>query len=367
MQLLDFVIEEKEKIEESLNHYFNNLIKNEQDEILFNFYKKLKDFIIPSNGPAKRIRPMILIHTFFGIANDNRVEKYLDEIRKISISVELLHTASLIYEDVVDQDPYRRGFPTFHEILSKLFSEQNENEYGENRPWGNGTAINGGELCNFLGSSIIINSSKFKKDVKFKAIQAYNSGVIGIIKGKTIERYLMMKSLSNSTLEDYLIMAEAKTSSALDAAASIGAILADSRLTQITPIRNLMKNLGVSYQIKKDIEDSYGNPDLKSIDLSIREKKRNILIITAYKNASKNDRKDFDEIYNQKEEMTDEQVNRIRDIIKDSGSLEFSKIYSQNLISLAEQDIAKIYPGLRKESHQFFNELFNWVLKFDLF
>ena len=96
-----------------------------------------------------------------------------------------------------------------------------------------------------------------------------------------IEQYIQMKSLENCTLEDYLMVSEWKTSKQFESAAAIGAALADARLSQIKPLKVAMKHLGLAYQIQNDINDTFGDPKLKSIDMDIKERRRNILLITA--------------------------------------------------------------------------------------
>lgn len=360
---LKFTTNEKRNIDLELNKYFRNLINNESDFFLKDYFVRLRDFIIPKKGanPAKRIRPMVLIQTFIGVATDETIEKYLNEIRHLSLSIELLHNASIIQDDVIDDDEYRRGLPTFHKRLEDVFKQKNENEYGNSSQWGKGVAIHGGDICAFLGSSILMDS-KFEPNLKFQALNAYQSGFNGIERGKIIEHYLQLNSFQNSSLEDYISMAEYKTSKQFDTAAAIGAIMGDARLSQIKPLKRAMSHLGVAYQIENDITDSFGDPSIKSIDLDIKEKKRNILLISAYKNIKSEDKKTFEDIFNKPEEMNMEDIDYIRNIIENSGALEFAKLYAKNMISQAEQDIDSIYPGLREESNDFFKKLCQFTI-----
>ena len=124
-----------------------------------------------------------------------------------------------------------------------------------------------------------------------------------------------------------------------------------------------MKYLGLAYQIQNDINDSFGNPDLKSIDMDIIERRRNILLITAYRNAGVDQNKQMESILNSKDELTEKKINTIRTIIKDTGSLEFAKLYSKNMIQHTHQELDKIYPGLSDDSVEFFNGLLKFIPK----
>lgn len=353
-QFLNFVSGEKKHIDFHLKNYFTKLIKNEPEFLMKEFYSKLRDFIMPVGsdaGPAKRTRPMCLIHTFFGIANDEKVEINLEAIRKISISIELLHNASIIHDDVVEQNSIRRGLPTFQNVFSTIFNNRNQNLYGNAELFGYGMSINGGDICAFLGSSLITDSN-FQTEIKSKALEEYHKGYNSVVKGKIIEAFLSLKSFSNCTIEDYMIMTEAKAAQ-FDTAVTIGAILADTRLSQINPLRKAIKHLGVAYQIKKNI---------KALESTIKEKRRNIILIIAYRNGSQKDKKNIDAFYNSKSENPQNGFQNIHEIIKKSGALDFLKVYSKNSLSQAEHELDEIYPGLRSESLEFFEKLFNFVL-----
>ncbi len=178
-----------------------------------------------------------------------------------------------------------------------------------------------------------------------------------------MEQYSQMKSLDNCTLEDYLIVSEWKTSKQFEASAAIGAALADARLSQSKPLKTAMKYLGLSYQIQNDINDTFGNPELKSIDMDIKERRRNILLITAYRNASSSQKKEMNSILNATGELTRVQIESIRNIIKDTGSLEFAKLYSKNMIQHTQQELDKVYPGLSDDSMDFYKKLLNFIPK----
>lgn len=351
--------EERDKINELLEKYFNILIKNEEEENLQDYLVKLRDFMIPkgsSGGPAKRIRPQVLIHTFFGIAGDSTIEEYLDEIRKLSLSVELLHTSQIIHEDVIDQDDFRRGLPAFHKTLAEHFTAKNQNQYGDPKRWGNGITIYGGNLCYILGTQIIMNS-KFDDKSKYLALKEYTEGYNNMVRGEILDHYLMTNSLENSSMEDYILMAESKTSQQFLVAASIGGILAEARASQLKPMKKAITQLGVAYHIKNDIVDTIKE---KKKDIALR--KRNILLITAYKNAQDSDKKTIDTLFNKKSEINESEADQIREIIKSSGALEFSKIYAQNCINIAKTELDAVYPGFREESNEFFNNLFSFTL-----
>ncbi|MHA1820140.1 MAG: polyprenyl synthetase family protein [Promethearchaeota archaeon] len=358
---LEFIAEEKEHIEKELGRFFKNLILNENDYYMRDFFIKLRDFMLPKKGPAKRIRPILLIHSFFGIANDYVIEENLDEIRKLSLSVEFLHNASIIHDDLVDRDEYRRGLPTFHKIFARLLEERDKSDQIDPEIWGMGIAVHGGDIAAFIGASII-SSKKFEKSTIFRAQEEYYKGFNEIVRGKIIEQYLQLKSIEDTTLEDYIGMAELKTSKQFETAAAIGAIFADANVTEIKPLRKAMQHLGIAYQIKNDIRDTFGDASLKSIDQDIKEKRRNILIIAAYNNSDAKDKLKIEDYYNRVEVLNEQEIEEIREIIKKTQALEFADLYIKNELSQAKYELDQIYPGLRDESTEFFQKLSDFIL-----
>ena len=78
---------EKKLIDRELDKYFTALLKKETDLLLKDFINQLKEFIL--NKKAKRIHPILLIASFAGIVNPMYLEDQIEQIREVSIAVEL--------------------------------------------------------------------------------------------------------------------------------------------------------------------------------------------------------------------------------------------------------------------------------------
>ena len=75
-------------------------------EFLKDYYSEIKDYFLAG---GKRIRPLLTIATYNGIT-----KKMADEIVRPSVGIEFLHNATLIHDDIIDKDNFRRGKPAFH-------------------------------------------------------------------------------------------------------------------------------------------------------------------------------------------------------------------------------------------------------------
>ncbi|MHA2181565.1 MAG: polyprenyl synthetase family protein, partial [Promethearchaeota archaeon] len=123
----EFFKTEKTHIDEELSKYFSQLYKTEKDLLLKDFISQLEEFIL--NNKAKRLHPVLLNAAFSGIVNPMYLDDQIDQIRKVSIAVELLHSGHLIHDDLLDDDVVRRGKPTFHmqlrNELNQVYKELN--------------------------------------------------------------------------------------------------------------------------------------------------------------------------------------------------------------------------------------------------
>ena len=113
----EFLKNEKIAVDEKIETYFSKLYESEEEILLKDFISQLEEFI--SNKKAKRLHPILEIAAFIGIVNPIYLEDQLDQIREVSIAVELLHSGHLINDDLIDDDESRRGKPTFHKQLKK--------------------------------------------------------------------------------------------------------------------------------------------------------------------------------------------------------------------------------------------------------
>jgi geranylgeranyl pyrophosphate synthase len=108
----NFLKSEKDAIDKELEDYFSYLNNIENEILLKDFFAHLQEFTL--NKKAKRLHPILLIAAFAGIVNPINVDNQLDQIRKTSLAVELLHSGHLIHDDLIDGDLKRRSKPTFH-------------------------------------------------------------------------------------------------------------------------------------------------------------------------------------------------------------------------------------------------------------
>ncbi len=177
---------------------------------------------------GKRIRPLILL------LSAESVGAYDENAYTAACAVELLHTESVIHDDIIDNETLRRRKDPFHI------------KYGYN------TSILTGDfvLGLILNISSRLNNPRIANELATTAMMMSD--------GEMIETRL--ESSEDVTFDDYLKVIEYKTATAFEAASKIGAILGGGTEDQILALAEYGKNVGIAYQIHDDLQD-WNNED----------------------------------------------------------------------------------------------------------
>ena len=219
------------------NNYINKIddsLKRELELYSWSeFYLPLK---YACNG-GKRIRPFILIlcaeslnNGYLGSLNSRVTEN----IFTVSTAIELLHTQSVIHDDIIDSDNIRRGMPSFHV------------KYGYNASILTADFILG-MILNIVAK---INNNQVTKELSNASIK--------MSEGEMLEIRLVKNH--NISQDDYIKVIENKTAALFEASSKIGAILGRGNEQQINALANYGRLLGIAYQIHDDLFD-YNNEE----------------------------------------------------------------------------------------------------------
>src|SRR5258706_3402366 len=182
---------------------------------------------------GKRIRPAILIAVgrTFGAANER--------LRRASAAVEMIHTYSLIHDDLpaMDDDDLRRGKATCH------------------KKFGEATAILAGDVLQTLAFKAIADDEALTAETRVKLISmlADASGTpSGMVSGQQLDLDAEGKPLSVDEIEQ---IHGQKTGALISAAAKAGAIIGGASNNELSAIENYAAKLGLLFQITDDLLD----------------------------------------------------------------------------------------------------------------
>ncbi|WP_129597794.1 polyprenyl synthetase family protein [Anaerophilus nitritogenes] len=188
---------------------------------------------------GKRLRPILLL------AATEFVGGNIEEALPFACAVEMIHTYSLIHDDLpaMDNDDFRRGKPTNHKV------------YGE------GMAILAGDaLLNYAFELMIEGALKNKEDVYKKVLATKEistaAGVYGMIGGQVVDLLSENKKIDEETLN---FIHKNKTAALIIASIRAGAILGGADDEELSSLTDFSKNIGLGFQITDDILDIIGD------------------------------------------------------------------------------------------------------------
>ncbi|MHA2475216.1 MAG: polyprenyl synthetase family protein [Promethearchaeota archaeon] len=106
MKFADYITVYKQKINDAVKSIWDSKIDSIKNSFLKDYYSEIRKYFLAG---GKRIRPLLCIATYNAFKEDKD-----EKIILPSIGTEFLHNASLIHDDIIDKDDFRRGKPAFH-------------------------------------------------------------------------------------------------------------------------------------------------------------------------------------------------------------------------------------------------------------
>ena len=174
---------------------------------------------------GKRIRPLILVLS----AECMKSKRVEPDAYLAATAIELLHTESIIHDDIIDEEKQRRGKPSFHV------------KYG----------YNSSILTADFVLGVILNISSKLKDPRI--INELSNAATKMTEGEMME--IKLGKEMDITEDDYLKVLEFKTASLFEASAKIGAIAGGGDEEQIHTMTSFGNLLGIAYQVHDDLID----------------------------------------------------------------------------------------------------------------
>lgn len=249
-------------------------------------------YIIRHKG--KHIRPVLTILSS-RVCGQPTLNSY-----RAAAMIELLHIATLIHDDVVDEAEKRRGFPSI------------------NRVWKNKIAVLMGD---FILSKTLINMVGLKD---FAALQLIADTAEKLAAGEILQ---IEKSLTRSMNEDvYFDMIYQKTASLISTSCELGAITSTGKDSDRNAMVTYGTKLGMAFQVKDDLFDLLGSEQQTGKDLGA-DVKRNMVtlpLIHSYENLTRTETRQVKKILGLKKKSKSD-LNTLKDIVNDAGGFTYAE------------------------------------------
>jgi octaprenyl-diphosphate synthase len=213
-------------------------------------------YIVKRKG--KQVRPMFV---FFSAKLFNGIN---DSTYRAASLVELLHTATLVHDDVVDDSDERRGF------------------FSINALWKNKIAVLVGDYLLSKGLLLSVKNKDYHLlEIVSESVEAMSEGEL-----------LQIEKTRNLNLSEeiYYDIIRKKTASLIASCCAIGAASAGANAEQIEQMRLFGEKIGIAFQMKDDLLD-YGDSDIgKPTGIDLKEKKLTLPIIYTINNSDRSTR-----------------------------------------------------------------------------
>lgn len=251
----------------------------------------IMNYIVKRKG--KQMRPMFVLLTAKACGAIN------EKTYRGAALVELLHTATLVHDDVVDDAYKRRGF------------------FSINALWKNKIAVLVGDYLLSKGLLLSLDNDDFHE------LKLLSAAVREISEGELLQ--IEKTRGLNFSEEVYFEIITKKTASLIAACCAIGAASSGSAGdAQIEKMREFGELVGIAFQIKDDLFD-FGDDDVgKPLGIDIKEKKLTLPLIYALNKAEKKDRSYYTRII-RKENKNTKKVQEVIAFVRQSGGIDYTR------------------------------------------
>ncbi len=276
---------------------------------------QMSGYIINAGG--KRLRPLLLL--LCARATNHQGQ----HCHLIAAVIELIHTATLLHDDIVDESNTRRGKETANDV------------------WGNSASVLVGDFLYSRAFEMMVKSdSMYIMKIISKATNEITQGEV-----------LQLLNCQNSAIteKEYYQVIERKTAVLFQIAAQIGGILSNVGTIQEQGLRDYGLHLGNAFQIIDDVLDYQSDSKTigKEIGDDLNEGKATLPIIYALKNAPVEDRQILKDAINNADNSKIEQV---LDILYSVNAFDYTRKQAQKSSDLAKKSLNSLQDSKYKEA-----------------
>jgi geranylgeranyl diphosphate synthase type I len=329
MDVLKYLQERAQWVEKEMEKWFPRDVK---PEVL----AKASRHLLEAGG--KRLRPCLVLTSCEAVGG-----KAEDAI-EAAVALELLHNFTLIHDDIMDRDEFRRNVKTVHTI------------------WGEPIAIIAGDaLFAKVFDALAANAGRLKLPAEraVELIRTVSEASFEICRGQAFD--MLFEGREDITEAEYLKMISGKTGALMKASTKVGALLGNGKPEQVKALAEYGRFIGMAFQIQDDVLGVTGKREKfgKPIGSDIREGKRTLVIVRALETASGEDReKLLKALGNQK--ASEVELEQAIEVLKRTGSIDHAARRSRELVAEAK---SKLDALPESEAKRFLQKLADFTIE----
>lgn len=287
-------------IKEVLGNYSNDITKTIEEELAIITPNNLAEAsVYLTRAGGKMLRPALTLITAEAVGGAR------ESALKSAAAIELIHTFSLIHDDIMDQDDMRRGMPSVHKV------------------WGDDVAILAGDTLFSKAFEIIIGTEGTSSDQNNKALATVADACVKICEGQASD--MSFEGNFDVKEAEYSEMIFKKTGALIAAATKAGAIMGGANDETVNALYEYGRMIGTAFQIQDDYLDVISDEkDLgKPVGSDIAKGKMTLMVVKALAESEGEDHERLLEILkddNCSQDMVDEAI----DLFNKYGSIEYA-------------------------------------------
>lgn len=305
-------------------------------------YGPLSDY--PTRG-GRMFRPSLCIATgrVFGAT--------VEQLLPAAVSIELLHNALLIHDDIEDESDERRGKPTLHQQI------------------GTPLALNAGDSLAFLSLRPIVKSAcTMGSSMVVRILEEFDRMALQTAEGQALDLGWRRDNHTELREEDYLKMVLKKTCWLTTLfPMRLGAIIGSAGRANPDSLFNFGFFLGAAFQIQDDVLNLVGDHERygKELGGDLLEGKRTLMLVHLLEVSSPAERNKIKEILDTpREQRAEDAVYWLQNAMIDRGCVDYAKELAHGLAGAASHEFEKIFGALPDSADKaFLGKLPSWVLE----
>ncbi len=276
---------------------------------------------------GKRLRPFLVLQACELVGGRR------DVAVPVAVAVELLHTFTLVHDDIMDDDDRRRGRPTVHTV------------------WGTPLAILAGDLL-FVKTYEATLASPHARTISprrlLKILNLLTEATISICEGQALD--MLFEDRDLITEKEYLTMITKKTAGLLATSARVGALAGGGKADQVRRLGRYAYYAGLAFQVIDDYLGVTADEAVlgKPVGSDLREGKKTLILIHALTHATDAQRRQVYAVLG-RDDAAPSEIDAVNHILRDVGSLDYALTKAHRFVAAAKRQLAAFPPSPTKE------------------
>jgi geranylgeranyl diphosphate synthase type I len=312
----------KKKLVESakpVDAFIDEILTPRKPETL---YEASRHFVLTG---GKRLRPFLTLKACEAVGGDPT------PAIPYAAAFEILHNFTLVHDDVMDNDPTRRGAPTVH------------------TKWGVPMAICAGDLlfAKVFEAMVVYAPKNLSAKRVIACIAKATEATIELCEGQVLD--VSFPNTKDVSEEDYIAMVGGKTSALFRACAEVGAIVGGGKTRQVHALGRFAWDAGIAFQIMDDYlgatadEKTLGKP----VGSDIREGKKTIIMIHALRKSKPKQRELILAVLGN-HSASKQEIDDVNKLLVDIGSVDYALKKGDKYVASAKKHLNKLPDSVAK-------------------